>query len=338
MNFKEFLYKEDPDILGGYSSNPEDDAPAFGDRDSITFALFNDFYLYSDHPPTSHGDLFNLYCDKIFKNKQVDLQAFGKIGKEDKEKLKEIYIRGNIDRTPVLRGMPWVIQGRLWRNYKIISFWNDVAYLARFKNNILDFMRKLTENPSEYQYEINNVLNSYNDFFFSHYKTGKEVDISKLHTLPPERKKEALKDIGVIPKASRPMDFMMKIRQENTDYSLDINNLIKISDKALDDAYAYGLSLPGSFGYEANRGSVKFALQLLNKGITDIEKLASAIHDGWSSVAKTHQDPIYISKPEKRASRLLLANKSYYELSEAEKEKDRVVARALAYAYKKGRN
>jgi hypothetical protein len=336
MNFREFLYKEDPDILGGYASNPDVDAPAFGDNNSLTFALFNNFYLYSDYAPTTHGDLFNLYCQKIFRNRDLKLQTFGEISEENKDKLKEIYIRGNIDRTPMLNAMPWVIQGRLWKDNKIISFWNDLAYLARFKNNILDFMNKIGENPSEYQYEINNVLNTYNDFFFSHYKTGKDMDVGKLHTLSPEDKKQALRDIGAVPKAPRPMDFMRSIRQES--FVADLDYYAQISDKALDSAYGYGLSKPGTFGSEANRGSAEFALQLLNKGIIDIEKLANAIHDGWSTIAKTYQDPIYISKPEKRASRLELANKRYNELPEAEKEKDRVVARALLDAYKKGRN
>lgn len=117
----------------------------------------------------------------------------------------------------------------------------------------------------------------------------------------------------------------------------DLNHYAQISDKALDSAYGYGLSQPGTFGYEANMGSAKFALQLLNQGIEDIEQLAAAIHDGWASVAKTYNDPVYATKPEKRSSRLELANKSYNTLPEAEKEKDRVVARALLDAYKKGR-
>jgi len=110
-----------------------------------------------------------------------------------------------------------------------------------------------------------------------------------------------------------------------------------ISDKALDSAYGYGLSKLGTFGYAANMGSAKFALELLEKGITDIEELSRAIHLGWASVAKTYNDPVYATKPEKRASRLELANKDYNVLPEAEKEKDRVVARALLSAYQNSR-
>jgi hypothetical protein len=103
----------------------------------------------------------------------------------------------------------------------------------------------------------------------------------------------------------------------------DLDHYAQISDEALDNAYHYGRSKPGTFGYEANKGSAKFAL----------EKIADAIHKGWASVATTYDDPIYAVKPEKKANRLNLADTHYSQLSEEEKEKDRVVARALLQAY-----
>jgi hypothetical protein len=115
------------------------------------------------------------------------------------------------------------------------------------------------------------------------------------------------------------------------------NNLeyyAQISDKALDKAYGYGLSSPGSFGFEANKGSAAAALELLNRGIEDVEQLADAIHRGWAGVARTFNDPIYATKPEKKIVRLELASKNYKFLPEEEKEKDRVVARALLSAFK----
>lgn len=112
----------------------------------------------------------------------------------------------------------------------------------------------------------------------------------------------------------------------------------RISDKALDKSYGYGLSSPGSFGFEANKGSAAAALELLGRGVEDIEQLADAIHRGWAGVARTFNDPVYASKPEKKASRLELASKSYSSLPEEEKEKDRVVARALLSAFKGSAN
>jgi hypothetical protein len=103
----------------------------------------------------------------------------------------------------------------------------------------------------------------------------------------------------------------------------------EVSDKALDAAYHYGLSKPGTFGHAANRASASFALRAIKSGKTDIEAISDAIHRGWSSVAKTYDDPVYAEKPQKRESRMALASKDYADLPDDEKEKDRVVARAL---------
>jgi len=119
-----------------------------------------------------------------------------------------------------------------------------------------------------------------------------------------------------------------KIFNEN-----DLDHYAQVSDEALDNAYHYGRSKPGTFGYEANKGSAKFALNLMQNGETDIEKISDAIHKGWASVATTYDDPIYATKPEKKENRMKLANTSYSDLSEDEKEKDRVVARSLLQAY-----
>ena len=113
----------------------------------------------------------------------------------------------------------------------------------------------------------------------------------------------------------------------------DLDHYAQVSDAALDNAYHYGRSKPGTFGYEANKGSAKFALDLIGAGETDIEKISDAIHKGWASVARTYNDPLYATKPEKKANRLKLADMSYFDLPEDEKEKDRVVARAILQAF-----
>ena len=115
--------------------------------------------------------------------------------------------------------------------------------------------------------------------------------------------------------------------------------LAKITDKALDDAYHYGISTPGnSFGWLANIESVKAAKRLINQGETDIEKISYAIHDGWNITAKADgAGKLILDTPtpeEKKSKRMVLANKTYDQLPEDEKEKDRVVARALLNAIK----
>lgn len=118
----------------------------------------------------------------------------------------------------------------------------------------------------------------------------------------------------------------------------DLDYYAQVSDEALDNAYHYGRSKPNTFGYEANKGSAEFALKLIKQGVTDLETLSDAIHRGWASVASTYDDPVYQTKPEKKENRLKLANTPYSSLPENEKEKDRVVARALLNAFQNQQN
>jgi len=116
-----------------------------------------------------------------------------------------------------------------------------------------------------------------------------------------------------------------------------VEQLAHISDKALDDAYHYGRSTPGaSFGWLANIESAKAAKRLIDAGETDIEKISDAIHDGWNITAMAdYNNQLQLSSPtpdEKKIKRAKLAQQSYSQLPEEEKEKDRVVARALLKA------
>jgi hypothetical protein len=123
--------------------------------------------------------------------------------------------------------------------------------------------------------------------------------------------------------------------------NLDLNQLATISDEALDNAYHYGRSNPGNtFGWQANLKSAEFAANIINSGETDIEKISDAIHKGWNETAKRFvQDPDqFDDTPKLKESGKLqakleqrnkLMNVQYAQLPEDEKEKDRVVARAL---------
>ena len=114
-----------------------------------------------------------------------------------------------------------------------------------------------------------------------------------------------------------------------------IDNLAMASEAALDKAYSYGVSAPGSFGNTCNIQSATDLLKALDKGERDIEVLADISHEGWAKIARKFDDPIYKSQPEKREKRLKLAETPYSELPEDEKEKDRVAVKAVLKAYLK---
>jgi hypothetical protein len=137
---------------------------------------------------------------------------------------------------------------------------------------------------------------------------------------------------------------MFETEPQMTNMSPD--QLAAISDEALDSAYGYGRSTPGnSFGWQANLKSAEFAKKVIDAGVTDIEKISDAIHKGWNITAKQFvRNPDQFSDTEKlRAAGKLeakleqrnkLSNIDYAQLPEDEKEKDRVVARALLKAIK----
>ena len=131
---------------------------------------------------------------------------------------------------------------------------------------------------------------------------------------------------------------------ENAAPQLSVQQLATISDAALDNAYHYGRSTPGNtFGWQANLKSAAFAKQMIDQGITDIEAISDAIHKGWNTTAQAFvQDPDQFDDTAKLAAagkleaklqqRAQLMKQNYGQLPEDEKEKDRVVARALLQA------
>ena len=149
---------------------------------------------------------------------------------------------------------------------------------------------------------------------------------------------------------------------ENAGQPLSVQQLATISDAALDAAYGYGRSTPGNtFGWQANMKSAAYAKQMIDQGVTDIEAISDAIHKGWNVTAQAFvQNPDQFDdrknqtanlqkefpdlSPEeiaqkveaiiekKRAQRDTLMKQNYAQLSDGEKEKDRVVARALLAA------
>jgi hypothetical protein len=169
------------------------------------------------------------------------------------------------------------------------------------------------------------------------------------HDDDTELLKKIQKDAGIPASAQHGKPSMAKQHDDEDiieGQQLSIQQLATISDEALDNAYKYGRSTPGnSFGWQANLKSAQYAKQMIDKGVTDIEAISDAIHKGWNVTAQA-----FVQKPEqfddtaklqangkleaKLQQRAELMKKNYAQLPEDEKEKDRVVARALLQAIK----
>ena len=148
-------------------------------------------------------------------------------------------------------------------------------------------------------------------------------------------------------RSGKAINVATKVREADTTkgagQQTSIQQLATISDAALDAAYGYGRSQPGNtFGWQANLKSASFAKQMIDRGVTDIEEISDAIHKGWNVTAQAFvRNPMMFDDsktmaPEKLqakiAQRQKLMTQPYAQLPEDEKEKDRVVARAMLQA------
>jgi len=163
-------------------------------------------------------------------------------------------------------------------------------------------------------------------------------------TIKIAKEKPMLNRIASLERRLASLEHILSLKTAGSHVKLpprELAELTHISDKALDHAYHYGLSKPGTFGYKANEQSVLHAIDVIATGNTNIEAIADAVHKGWSHAFFTVKDPAYkdptvvdeasgLTKGQKKYnSRLALAKTSYRSLSNDEKEKDRVVARAV---------
>ena len=189
------------------------------------------------------------------------------------------------------------------------------------------------------------------------FRAGEEVDESALQASFGIKKygKKGMDKLRAAGQKHASEKTMQNIRAEYSDKEkpvtevagqLSIQQLATISDEALDNAYKYGRSSPGNtFGWQANLKSAQFAKQMIDKGVTDIEAISDAIHKGWNVTAQAFvQNPDQFDDTAKLQTagkleaklkqRAELMKKNYSQLPEDEKEKDRVVARALLQALK----
>jgi hypothetical protein len=236
------LLKEDPDAVLKTNAKDEFDTLAlYSNGDDKSFALFNKFYLYSNDFKQTHGHIFRNLYNILKRSKKwteetygFPISFFGKITPSDRKIFEQMPGKYgvSIDRTNTLAEMPYVIQGRIWTRKKIISFWNSISYIAIRKKDILDFMKKLGENPTEYRFEVNNKLYDYENFISGKYSDSIDLDPTKVHTMPPEQKGSILKKIGAKPKVPVPLAFKLQAQQENINFKnwLIYNNMMTFSE------------------------------------------------------------------------------------------------------------
>lgn len=126
-----------------------------------------------------------------------------------------------------------IFQGRMWVTRKAISFWDYPKRISAKIGEIIDFIKLYDPDPSKFLYEVDEELYKYDDFinrrFLQTYESddgaeedealhstdvkhedetdkvtnkGKDLkfDLSMVHTLPPNQKKQQLLDMGAKPK------------------------------------------------------------------------------------------------------------------------------------------
>lgn len=145
--------------------------------------------------------------------------------------------------------------------------------------------------------------------------------------------------------STNPHDVFLRAAQQfYLTEALTDDQLAAQVDAAMDAAYQYGRSTPGkSFGWQAALSSVAHGREAIARGETDLDAVADAVHQGWNATAERFvQNPDQFSDTAalrqsgkleaKLAARKALMSKTYAQLPEHEKEKDRVVARVLLTA------
>lgn len=176
-------------------------------EDSTTFMILDGFTIYSSASAVTHGQLLGrlAYCmdsiDSYLKGKSelkdvswCILQSLDKKGTLTPKSVE--MMNSTFDyrsRQDIIENVPDAISGRMWHEYKVVSFWNPMVSLLRNKRHIVDFISKMKENPNEFKYEVEGKMMSYEEFW-----SGKKIlpnlnfDPSKLHTMTPSVAKKML--------------------------------------------------------------------------------------------------------------------------------------------------
>lgn len=241
MNFKQFL-KEDPDGVGEDLSYDDIDAITVTIFKNCYFYAptreytHENIFLYLYLNNVSDVDLQELDEEKrnlikIVRDNKAELFPtkviqIGNFGRYKKKLIKEfnsaiqygkfssgldqtiVYDKAILIRSVILSKFADVLLARVWKNKRVISFWNVGSVVMSMKNDVYNFLRRIDNFIHNFKFEVGGSLVDYANFDRGNF-TGKDLDVSKVHTLSPEVKGNVLKSMGVVPK--RPVDLRMNM-------------------------------------------------------------------------------------------------------------------------------
>jgi hypothetical protein len=118
--------------------------------------------------------------------------------KQNRLRLKDIEIRGSEETGKTGSTHAKELCGRLWKNGKVISFWNDKSKIDPYMNLILGFMRKLGLSPQEFVYEFIDVRGqiAYDELSLPIDQARKKTDAEKQELLSKKHFNKNKEDFG----------------------------------------------------------------------------------------------------------------------------------------------
>ena len=210
----------------------------YTDKDARAFIVDHDFNIIADNENQYHGGLLNVLYDNLTQADPIPYSTNGTLSEEFKKVLNgEMF-----NRSLILRTLPNVIQGRLWLEQKVIGFWNNIGPLKNNIKYITKFFHDNKLNPNDYQWEIpdSEYIYSFEDFKqeLGIRVPDKEEPKSELsdwqnkplHLVAPEKKKEALKAMGVMPKPAKGVDARYAMGESFKDH---FNTFNKSPDRTI---------------------------------------------------------------------------------------------------------
>jgi len=226
ISFHEWLLSEDPDSVD------------LGDHqldwyDGITFSLFDNYYVCSvGGNEAIHSDIMGEIssCRESISAglkgsitpKEVsdcirDSQLITTYGVPSRRAMELMLMipQNSPSRILIQREAPDIINGRIWIEPKVVSFWNGVAKLMENRDEILGFVRTASRSdPRRFRYEVTGMLMDYDRFVGGGHVTRPTVfDPSKIHTMPPgPLKTQMMGAMGFM--RSKPVDAQNRFDRE----------------------------------------------------------------------------------------------------------------------------